>query len=246
MMVNEFSRQLDFFQDLFEAFTEDDFLDVISLSSDVAEPTGATTAKPALRDGVGDQRDSDNRLLEVPVSAICIDERGSCYGHYSDYGCNHVYPDKLLGKSRSVTPGDTTAKNDTNCQSVVDDQHYTDRSRIPASEISGPNTLFEAAASLKSGQYDNLTALNPNPNNRNKQLIQFPVRLYAMLDRLDRDGYGHIISWQPHGRCFVIHDPNRFQDLLPRYLPGINKLASFQRQVSACKANWVVVKSSSD
>jgi hypothetical protein len=26
-----------------------------------------------------------------------------------------------------------------------------------------------------------------------------------MLNELKSDGLDHIISWQPHGRCFVVH-----------------------------------------
>ena len=58
-----------------------------------------------------------------------------------------------------------------------------------------------------------------------------------MLDQLDRHGGeqedSHVVSWQPHGRCFVIHDPQAFkQVLLPRYFPKLSKVTSFQRQLN--------------
>lgn len=59
----------------------------------------------------------------------------------------------------------------------------------------------------------------------------FPLKLHEMLDAIAVDGYEHIISWQPHGRCFVIHKPKEFVDLLPRYFK-LSKLASFQRQLN--------------
>jgi hypothetical protein len=44
----------------------------------------------------------------------------------------------------------------------------------------------------------------------------FPLKLYDMLNELEKDGLDHIASWQPHGRCFVVHDPKRFvADILP-------------------------------
>lgn len=33
----------------------------------------------------------------------------------------------------------------------------------------------------------------------------FPVKLHYMLSELEQDGLDHIVSWQPHGRCFVVH-----------------------------------------
>ena len=61
----------------------------------------------------------------------------------------------------------------------------------------------------------------------------FPIKLHEMLDRVEADGVSHIVSWQPHGRCFVIHQPTPFKEsLLHRYFPSISKIASFQRQLN--------------
>jgi hypothetical protein len=42
----------------------------------------------------------------------------------------------------------------------------------------------------------------------------FPVRLHYMLSELEKDGMDHIVSWQPHGRCFIIHKQNQFLEQL--------------------------------
>ena len=42
--------------------------------------------------------------------------------------------------------------------------------------------------------------------------IAFPVKLHSVLDQVEADGLAHIVSWQPHGRCFVIHKPKEFVD----------------------------------
>ena len=56
----------------------------------------------------------------------------------------------------------------------------------------------------------------------------FPETLFDVLSRKE---YGHIISWLPHGRGFVIHDKNRFADMiLPRYFDGA-KYTSFTRRL---------------
>jgi hypothetical protein len=46
----------------------------------------------------------------------------------------------------------------------------------------------------------------------------FPVKLHDMLDQIDNAGLSHIVSWQPHGRCIVVHKPVEFAlHILPRY-----------------------------
>jgi HSF-type DNA-binding len=47
----------------------------------------------------------------------------------------------------------------------------------------------------------------------------FPVKLHFMLSELDADGLSHVISWQPHGRCFVVHKQDDFvKTVLPMYV----------------------------
>lgn len=44
----------------------------------------------------------------------------------------------------------------------------------------------------------------------------FPEKLYFMLEDVANDGLDHIVSWQPHGRCFLVHEQERFvKDMLP-------------------------------
>lgn len=45
----------------------------------------------------------------------------------------------------------------------------------------------------------------------------FPLRLHQVLDQVETDGYADIISWKPHGRCFVIHKPKQFvEEVMPK------------------------------
>jgi hypothetical protein len=47
--------------------------------------------------------------------------------------------------------------------------------------------------------------------------VPFPVRLYAMLEETKKEGLEDIVSWQVHGRCFMVHSPANFvTDVLPR------------------------------
>jgi hypothetical protein len=44
----------------------------------------------------------------------------------------------------------------------------------------------------------------------------FPVRLHYVLSEMEKDGLQHIVSWQPHGRCFIVHDQKLFaKSVLP-------------------------------
>jgi hypothetical protein len=44
----------------------------------------------------------------------------------------------------------------------------------------------------------------------------FPVKLHFMLSELETDGMDDIISWQPHGRCFLVH---KQLDFVEKVLP---------------------------
>jgi HSF-type DNA-binding len=47
----------------------------------------------------------------------------------------------------------------------------------------------------------------------------FPTKLHQCLTELEREGLGHIASFQPHGRCFLVHKQEEFvRQVLPRYV----------------------------
>jgi hypothetical protein len=49
--------------------------------------------------------------------------------------------------------------------------------------------------------------------------VPFPIKLHAVLEQVERDGYAHVVSWSPHGRCFVIHKPKQFtEEVMPKYV----------------------------
>eukprot|EP00522_Entomoneis_paludosa_P017134 CAMPEP_0172441972 /NCGR_PEP_ID=MMETSP1065-20121228/2465_1 /TAXON_ID=265537 /ORGANISM="Amphiprora paludosa, Strain CCMP125" /LENGTH=355 /DNA_ID=CAMNT_0013191611 /DNA_START=72 /DNA_END=1139 /DNA_ORIENTATION=- len=76
-----------------------------------------------------------------------------------------------------------------------------------------------------------LPAPGTDPNSCGTDTTTFPVKLYDMLELVDGDGVSQIISWQPHGRCFVIHKPELIDYILPRYFK-FSKWSSFQRQLN--------------
>jgi len=48
------------------------------------------------------------------------------------------------------------------------------------------------------------------------------------LSKADEEGFGHIISWQRHGRCFLVHEPKLFEQVKCLNI----KYNSFQRQLN--------------
>jgi hypothetical protein len=60
----------------------------------------------------------------------------------------------------------------------------------------------------------------------------FPLVLHNMMEQAEEKGYSDIVSWQIHGRAFLIHKPKEFvAQVLPMFFKH-SKLASFQRQLS--------------
>jgi HSF-type DNA-binding len=85
--------------------------------------------------------------------------------------------------------------------------------------------------------HDHAQDVNTDPKeSKNKPrggvLVSFPLKLHSLLDKIEADGLDHVISWQPHGRCFVVHDPKKFVDhVMPKYF-NQSKFTSFQRQLN--------------
>lgn len=62
--------------------------------------------------------------------------------------------------------------------------------------------------------------------------IPFPTILHIVLSKAEQEGFEHIISWQPHGRCFLVRDPKKFvEQIMPIYFCQ-TKFTSFQRQLN--------------
>ena len=60
----------------------------------------------------------------------------------------------------------------------------------------------------------------------------FPSVLHGMMEEAMDKGFSDVISWQVHGRAFLIRDPKTFSTtVLPMYFKH-SKLSSFQRQLS--------------
>jgi HSF-type DNA-binding len=60
----------------------------------------------------------------------------------------------------------------------------------------------------------------------------FPWKLHEMLEDSAKEGNEWIVSWQSHGRSFLVHKPKLFvEKIMPTYF-NQSKFASFQRQLN--------------
>jgi len=77
-------------------------------------------------------------------------------------------------------------------------------------------------------------ALHKNPSSKGGVTIPFPSKLYKMLDHIHskEPELAEIVSWQPHGRCFLVHKPKAFAENVLAMFFQQKKYASFQRQLN--------------
>jgi hypothetical protein len=77
----------------------------------------------------------------------------------------------------------------------------------------------------------NNNTTNSNTSNNNNEST-YVLRIHEMLENAEREHHQHIVSWQPHGRAFKVHDEVEFvATILPRYFKA--KIGSFRRWLRA-------------
>ena len=64
--------------------------------------------------------------------------------------------------------------------------------------------------------------------------VPFPQKLFRMLESIDifSPELSHIVSWQPHGRCFRVHDLGKFRKHVLRKYFNHTHYTSFRRQLN--------------
>ena len=75
------------------------------------------------------------------------------------------------------------------------------------SDDRAPSTSEYRDFSQEQEHSGDLAASNQNGTNREQS---FPMKLHYMLSDMQADGLDHMVSWQPHGRCFVVHNSKLF------------------------------------
>jgi hypothetical protein len=62
--------------------------------------------------------------------------------------------------------------------------------------------------------------------------MAFPSKLYAMLEDAEGLGFSCVVSWQPGGRSFNVHDQESFSNSIMQAYFSQTKFKSFQRQLN--------------
>jgi hypothetical protein len=100
-----------------------------------------------------------------------------------------------------------------------------------------PYPGYQDRANVAEQDMKALNESQPLPGHKNNR-IPFPYRLHEMLRRVheqkrDTD-LEHVVSWQPHGRAFLVHQCKHkvfVEQVLPTYFKQ-SKYTSFQRQLN--------------
>jgi hypothetical protein len=66
------------------------------------------------------------------------------------------------------------------------------------------------------------------------QSLPFPLKLHRMLSEAEEQGNEHIVSWLPDGRSFLVHNPEKFVEIV---------LPSHFKQVCCSKAIGMICNS---
>jgi hypothetical protein len=67
-----------------------------------------------------------------------------------------------------------------------------------------------------SGENKEESSQHRRSSHRGGVATPFPEKLHYMLSRMEPEGTASIASWQPHGRCFLVHKPKEFvQEIMP-------------------------------
>lgn len=75
-------------------------------------------------------------------------------------------------------------------------------------------------------------ASNGDTKNRIGINPTFPALLHSILEHAEDEGYSEVVSWQPHGRAFLVHDQERFvKEIMTSHFRQ-TRFSSFQRQLS--------------
>ena len=128
-----------------------------------------------------------------------------------------------------VCDGDS---NNSSADVTDDDDDFRPSSKTSARRTKRP-TISSSKKNTKKKMTSSSTITITSPRVQANGVTEtFPVKLHKMLEGNAANGLEHIASWQPHGRCFVVHNQQEFVDLvMPDYFSQ-SKYPSFQRQLN--------------
>jgi hypothetical protein len=159
---------------------------------------------------------------KVYTASDAYDIHGHGVHGHGDSNNSNVVEHKYIDHAHE-TGGDSFAKLSF---LTIDNDHHHDNDRHHHHHHHDDNSARQTSScAIKSSS-------SPSSSSRGIT-VPFPLKLHEMLDQIEKDGLASVISWQPHGRCFVVHDQKRFaaDAVMAKYFRQ-TKFASFQRQLN--------------
>lgn len=105
----------------------------------------------------------------------------------------------------------------TDCNEGLPNPFEMKRQQVDATSTTKASRQGERVSSAAGATADEIV---PTPRKEEgSDSNSFPSKLHRMLTDIDNDfpHFKELISWQPHGRCFMIRDEARFTDeVMPR------------------------------
>jgi len=72
---------------------------------------------------------------------------------------------------------------------------------------------------MPAGQEETPEILSFERRGVQRKMATFPMILHYMLSELEKDNLGHLMSWQPHGRSFIVRNPKQVEKtIIPLYV----------------------------
>jgi len=198
-----------------------------TLNQDVPKKTGADE-KTAAASALASLSSSPNSYSVMEHTKPTDDD--DSHGNVSDSENSYSSRNSVLPKVVHAPP-----KN-----SMMVDHKYTDYSVIDEKSLAyleqGDNYLSTLSGEVKKDHVRRMRKVKkmfgdvvPSKKNSGGVVKPFPAKLMEVLDRPDMDT---IITWMPHGRAFIVLQPQQLRDnVLPRFFKQ-TKFMSFTRQLN--------------
>jgi hypothetical protein len=152
----------------------------------------------------------------------------------SDPNSEHRFTTNIAAPYQQIIQGSSVQRAGSNPGAAYREAAERDWQHIDATNLTHPEEASETKRVVVDHRYidhyhdfvhlegsqmfeGNITATAALLSGRGGVKIPFPDRLHDMLEQMSREGLDHVVSWQPHGRCFVVHQPNEFvEKILPK------------------------------
>jgi hypothetical protein len=132
---------------------------------------------------------------------------------------------ELQGMTAGAATGEGGGEHDNRGEEFTGTLTEGGQSQNRGDQTTSGNRLSALSAALADPQ---ARPSRPTPIGRRRT---FPLRLHTLLSDMEAQGHADIVSWQPHGKCFVVRSTEEFIKLLPKYF-NQSKWSSFQRQLN--------------